>query len=219
MLAGETRFNLRVGFATTPSTVGRSVGQIGIASLVAFGFVMLAVLFAFYLARRISRRITQLRDQLEKIAALDLATPDEIKEMPARELEDIRLALATAIQSLRTFSLFVPKQLVLRLLAHGDGSLRLAETRNVTVLFTDIVGFTKLASTMDPADVTAMLNAHFAIVADIIEAEGGIIDKFMGDGISHSGVRQKYRRIMPSRTSGRKRNPCRASGRQDFLWS
>ncbi len=181
--AGNARAILRVGFATTPSTVGRSIAQIGIASVVAFGFVILAVLFAFSLARRISRRITQVRDQLGRIAGLDLDAPDDIREMPARELEDIRLALATAIQSLRTFSLFVPKQLVLRLLAHGDGSLRLAETRNVTVLFTDIVGFTKLASTMDPADVTAMLNAHFAVVTDIIEAEGGIIDKFMGDGI------------------------------------
>lgn len=174
---------LHVGFATTPSTVGDALDQIGMATLVAAAFVALAVLVALLLARRVTWRITQLRDALHDIAALELDGAGTMPPTPARELEDIRQALATAIRSLRAFSLFVPRQLVLRLLAHGDGSLRLAEARDVTVLFTDIVGFTSLASSMSPEEVTTLLNNHFAMVTHLVEAEGGTIDKYMGDGV------------------------------------
>lgn len=174
---------LHIGFATTPSTVGDALDQIGIATLVAAAFVALAVLVALLLARRVTWRITQLRDALHDIAALKLESAGTMPPTPARELEDIRRALATAIRSLRAFSLFVPRQLVLRLLAHGDGSLRLAEARDVTVLFTDIVGFTSLASSMSPKEVTTLLNDHFAMVTHLVEAEGGTIDKYMGDGV------------------------------------
>ena len=175
--------DLRVGFATTPSTVGDAIEQIAVASLVALGVALLAVVLALLIARRIARAVSGVRDALDRIAALDLDAVEPIPAMPARELEDIRRALARAVLSLRAFGLFVPKTLVQRLLERGDGSLRLAEERDVTVLFTDIVGFTALASQMRPAEVTGVLDRHFAMVTEAVEAEGGTVDKYVGDGI------------------------------------
>ncbi|MBL8113208.1 MAG: FHA domain-containing protein [Acidobacteria bacterium] len=56
-------------------------------------------------------------------------------------------------------------------------------TRNVTVFFCDIVGFTTLAETMDPAALSKFLNHVFTYAADAIFAEGGTLDKFIGDAV------------------------------------
>lgn len=175
--------DLRAGFATTPSTVGQALGQVFFAGIAAAVFALLAVAFALWIAKRIAARITGLRDALHDIAALDLDGVEPGPPLPARELEDIRHALEAAVSSLRAFSLFVPIALVQRLLDRSNGTLRLAEEREVTVMFTDIVGFTQLASSMTPGEVTAVLDRHFETVAAAVEAEGGTVDKFIGDGV------------------------------------
>ena len=64
------------------------------------------------------------------------------------------------------------------------GRLRLGgESRVVTVLFADIRGFTTFSESHTPAEVVALLNAYYQVVIPPIEAEGGIIDKFIGDGL------------------------------------
>ena len=55
------------------------------------------------------------------------------------------------------------------------------ETREVAVLFVDVVGSTKLASERSPAEVVEILNAFFAIVVDVVDEHGGWINKFVGD--------------------------------------
>lgn len=52
-----------------------------------------------------------------------------------------------------------------------------------TVLFSDIKGFTSLSELMKPEDVVAFLNDYMTVMSDIIDAEGGLVDKFIGDGI------------------------------------
>jgi class 3 adenylate cyclase len=57
------------------------------------------------------------------------------------------------------------------------------ELREATILFADIRGFTSLAETLGAHAVVDLLNRYFAYMADVILAEGGMIDKFIGDGI------------------------------------
>jgi adenylate cyclase len=57
------------------------------------------------------------------------------------------------------------------------------EEREVTVLFADIRRFTDFAERHTPAEVVALLNAYFAAVVPLIEAEGGMLNTYMGDGI------------------------------------
>jgi adenylate cyclase len=73
----------------------------------------------------------------------------------------------------------------------GDDVARLAleegvqlggETREVAVLFVDIVGSTSLALSMDPQEVVQRLNAFFGVVIDVVTAYGGWVNKFEGDG-------------------------------------
>ena len=57
------------------------------------------------------------------------------------------------------------------------------EAREVTIWFSDIAGFSTLAEHMDAKELVTQLNAHFTILGDAIEAEGGIIDKYVGDAV------------------------------------
>jgi adenylate cyclase len=57
------------------------------------------------------------------------------------------------------------------------------ETREVTIWFSDIAGFSTVAEKMDAKELVAQLNAHFTLIGQAIEAEGGIIDKYVGDAV------------------------------------
>jgi class 3 adenylate cyclase/tetratricopeptide (TPR) repeat protein len=57
------------------------------------------------------------------------------------------------------------------------------ERRQATVLFADISGFTAMSERMDPEDVTALVNACFAMLEEVVGAHGGHVDKYIGDCI------------------------------------
>ncbi|MEZ4294027.1 MAG: response regulator [Polyangiaceae bacterium] len=67
--------------------------------------------------------------------------------------------------------------------AAGDiGGVR-AEEREMTVLFSDLAGFTPLSAKLSPTELIELLNAYFDEMCPLIKAEGGDIDKFIGDAI------------------------------------
>jgi adenylate cyclase len=69
-------------------------------------------------------------------------------------------------------------------LARDPNKLRLGgETRDVTVLFADVRDFTNIAEGMDAEALIAFLNRLFTPLSDVILAERGTIDKFMGDAV------------------------------------
>ncbi len=57
------------------------------------------------------------------------------------------------------------------------------EERNIAILMCDIRGFTRLSSTMTPQEITSMLNRYFSEMVMVIQEEGGLVDKFIGDAI------------------------------------
>ncbi|MFN7988210.1 MAG: adenylate/guanylate cyclase domain-containing protein [Thermoanaerobaculia bacterium] len=65
----------------------------------------------------------------------------------------------------------------------ASGVIDRVRTRNVSVFFADIVGFTSAAEGMDPESLSRFLSTFFTYAADAIFAEGGTLDKFIGDAV------------------------------------
>ncbi|GAB3228151.1 adenylate/guanylate cyclase domain-containing protein [Hymenobacter seoulensis] len=64
-----------------------------------------------------------------------------------------------------------------------ENQLMASETVEATVVFIDICGFTSLSEVLPPADVVTMLNTYFDQMVKEIIAQGGYVDKFMGDAV------------------------------------
>jgi adenylate cyclase len=78
------------------------------------------------------------------------------------------------------FGQHVSPQVVDRLLAAG--STTSSDARQVAVMFVDIRGFTAAARTRTPQEVVDRLDAAFAVLVEIVDRNGGIVNKFLGDG-------------------------------------
>ncbi len=81
------------------------------------------------------------------------------------------------------FSSYVSPKIVKELIDNPDKTKLGGERRVVTVLFSDIVGFTSLSERRQPEEVVSMLNEYFKEMADIIFKWDGTLDKFIGDEI------------------------------------
>jgi adenylate cyclase len=79
------------------------------------------------------------------------------------------------------FGTYVPPELVDKMLSQLDSYTMGAVTRDMTVMFCDIKGFTTLSEHMAPVQVQTLLNTVFSRLTQVIHAHGGTIDKYMGD--------------------------------------
>lgn len=68
-------------------------------------------------------------------------------------------------------------------LMQSGGRLDFARTQIVTVLFVDIIGFTRVSATLTSVSTMALLREYLAIFEEAVFAHGGTLDKFLGDGL------------------------------------
>lgn len=81
------------------------------------------------------------------------------------------------------FGTYVPPELVSEMLKDPDSYTMQAESRELTVMFCDMRGFTQLSEKMEPAQLQALLNTVFSRLTQVVRAHRGTIDKYMGDCI------------------------------------
>ncbi|MEQ9638549.1 MAG: adenylate/guanylate cyclase domain-containing protein [Alphaproteobacteria bacterium] len=144
--------------------------------------VALALLVAWLLARYLARPILALAAAAIEVRDLELGKVRPLSGSVFRELDDAGSAFNAMVVGLRWFEFYVPRQLVRRLVQQGDTATG-SEQREITVMFTDMAGFTSVSEELSAAATAALLNQHFALLATCIEAEGGTIDKFIGDSV------------------------------------
>jgi len=86
-------------------------------------------------------------------------------------------------QGSQLISRYAPPQVAKRLLAGEHDYGERPERRKLTAFFSDIEGFTPLAEEMEPEDLTALLNSYLTEMSNIVEAYGGTLTQFVGDGL------------------------------------
>ncbi len=83
----------------------------------------------------------------------------------------------------KSFALYLAPDVIERMLASNKLPVLGGETRHVTVLFSDLEGFSLIAETMSPEALMALMNEYLSEMTDIIEGYGGYVDKYIGDSI------------------------------------
>lgn len=94
------------------------------------------------------------------------------------------LVLDRSAREMRSmFSSYLSAKLVARLEKDPDAAKIGGDNKEVTVLFTDIKGFTTFSERRPPQEIVTRLNEYFAAMVQVIEQFDGTVDKFIGDGI------------------------------------
>lgn len=153
----------------------RSLG-LGLAVL------LLALLAVFLLSRAITRPIKAASENAGIISQIQF---DRVSALPGsviREMDDLARSLNSMMDGLKAFSRYVPKKLVSRLVSENLPE-DFSEDRELTVMFTDIVGFTGLCEGMDARSTAHFINEHLTLLWECITAEGGTVDKYIGDAV------------------------------------
>jgi adenylate cyclase len=83
----------------------------------------------------------------------------------------------------RLFQRYVSPTVVEQLLARSENLILTGELREVTILFSDLRGFTSLSEQLTASEVVSRLNQYFSAMVEVIHRNGGMVDKFIGDAI------------------------------------
>jgi adenylate cyclase len=122
----------------------------------------------------VDKRVTELFHRMA-IAAEggSAAAVDELKRLHAAVVERSTQA--------NTLKFFVPSQVANRLAMGGDAAEQ--QELDVTVLFSDIRGFSAIAERLTAREIADVVGRHLTAMAEVIAEHGGTIDKFQGDAV------------------------------------
>ncbi len=153
------------------------------------GIVVVGLTLFGYASARMLRPLKNLTTAAGDVAQgnLDVTIP------PARSRDEVgRLTgtFGTMLDGLRqrdfirdTFGRYLSKEIVEEVLGSPDGLKLGGEIRNITILVSDLRGFTSMTARLSPHDVIDILNRYLGAMVDILTTYRGTVDEFQGDGI------------------------------------
>ncbi len=151
--------------------------------------IVLLVIASVLVARSISSPLQRMVGETVKVAAGDLdidlkdiRSKDEVGQL-ARAFTRMTEGLKDRDRIKDTFGRYLTQEVVKRLLDSKDGLELGGEIRELSIMMSDLRGFTALTSTMSPEQVIKFLNRYLGRMVDIILDHRGIIDEIIGDGI------------------------------------
>ena len=182
-IAGYGEQPWTIGAYFKGSQIGGEIERVMGSAMLGLAAMAAAVIVAILLGKRLSKPIQAIAGQATRVADFDLDGVTPLPRSRIKELDDQASAFNAMLIGLRAFSTYIPRSLVAKLVRTGE--IGIAEPREtiVTVMFTDIADFTALSEQMDAAAVSTLLNRHFAILCRAVDAHGGTVDKFLGDGM------------------------------------
>ncbi len=83
----------------------------------------------------------------------------------------------------KSFALYLAPTLIEKMVTSKKPPELGGETRNVTVYFSDVAGFSTFSEQMSPTQLVALMNEYLSVMGEVIEQHGGFIDKYIGDAI------------------------------------
>jgi class 3 adenylate cyclase/ABC-type nitrate/sulfonate/bicarbonate transport system substrate-binding protein len=150
--------------------------------LVIIILTMIELFFIYFASRRLSQPVENVSRQLQEIESLHFDTPAS-RPSNIREIASLESAASLLRTSLKSFSSFVPLDVVRQLIKSGIPLALGVEPRLLTVFFSDLENFSSYSETLAPADLLVQISTYLEEVSGAISEEGGTVDKFIGDGV------------------------------------
>ena len=144
--------------------------------------VLAAGILSAWLARRtIAKPLITVVDEIKHVERFEL---DRVRRHPSHivEIANLSSAIADMAGGLAAFQKYIPADLVRTLVREGIEPIPGGSLRSLTVLFADIAGFTGLSERLG-GRVIPLLSGFLDIISREISAQGGTIDKFIGDAV------------------------------------
>lgn len=179
---GFEGFPVRIGAHFPSEVLDQSLHELADAALIGAALLGLSMIGAGFLSHSIASPIRRVARGARSVAALDLDTIEKLPRSIVRELDDLATGFNSMVSGLSAFMRYMPKTLVTKLIREGRTEAP-PEERNLTVLFTDIAGFTSLSEAKSAAEIAQFVNEHLTLIGTAIEATGGTIDKYIGDSV------------------------------------
>jgi class 3 adenylate cyclase len=150
------------------------------------GALLLAAVVGAWLSRSLTRPMRSLVEATGRVAEGDYSAEVEVTSRDemgalAHAFNEMTEGLQRRERERAVLNKVVSREVAEELLK-GEFELG-GESRLVTVLFADIRGFTPLTEGMEPQEVIALLNECMEYLSKAIDAEGGVVDKFIGDEV------------------------------------
>jgi adenylate cyclase len=129
-----------------------------------------------------SRSLGRLAVEAENLSSLSDLPEDRIASR-VTEIQVLADALHTSRTALGTFGRYVPKALVRKVVQSCQEPTLGGDRRQVTLLFTDIAGFTTISEGTKPELLVELLSEYFSGISKIVHVHGGTINKYIGDAV------------------------------------
>jgi adenylate cyclase len=148
----------------------------------ALAFVGLMIPIVYFIGSFLSRSLRALSEETDRIQRFEPSTAPPVRSV-IREIDDLGRSVSTMRTVAETFSRFVPRRLVEKLIETGTPLQLGGARREVTLLFSDVVNFTEITEKADPSRVMQYTSRYFAAMSHEIMTHAGTVDKFIGDAI------------------------------------
>lgn len=148
--------------------------------------LLISIVIAYQVSTSVHRPLQALGDFAQKIGAGDLTSRVDVSGHDvagrlAATLNHMAAGLRERDHVKEVFGRYIATQVSEEILK-GEVNLGGAE-KTITVLFSDIRNFTGMSEKMTPQQVVAFLNDYFTEMVDAVFEHGGVLDKFLGDGL------------------------------------
>jgi len=150
--------------------------------LVCAAILAIAVILAAFIARGITRPIRLLAEETGRIKDFHLEDRGAITSY-IKEIQLMSSAVSAMKKGLQAFRRYVPAELVRQLIKTGKEARIGGQKEELTVMFSDIKGFTTIAERTNPEDLIHQLSEYFDELTKILSDNRGTVDKYIGDGI------------------------------------
>jgi class 3 adenylate cyclase len=151
-------------------------------TFVFIGMFSVILPIVFWVTNAIRKPLYKVRDEILKLKDLDVNEHIDFKSN-ITEVNDMIDATDKVKTGLRSFAKYVPDKVVKQLITQGKDAKIGGEKEYVTILFSDIEGFTSISENNDVHEVVTSLNEYFDIYVKCLEESGATVDKFIGDAV------------------------------------